>query len=37
MDRLLKDLKERLAPEAEGLYRVIPLDKACTGILLFAT
>uniref|UniRef100_A0A7E4W037 Pseudouridylate synthase RPUSD4, mitochondrial n=1 Tax=Panagrellus redivivus TaxID=6233 RepID=A0A7E4W037_PANRE len=36
VDRILQDLKKVVAPNAERLYLVRALDKASTGILLFA-
>uniref|UniRef100_A0AC35FM51 Pseudouridine synthase RsuA/RluA-like domain-containing protein n=1 Tax=Panagrolaimus sp. PS1159 TaxID=55785 RepID=A0AC35FM51_9BILA len=36
MDRILQDLKRVVAPESDRLHLIKPLDKACTGVVLFA-
>jgi len=36
MDSLLQGLKKIVAPEADRLHLILPLDKACSGIILFA-
>uniref|UniRef100_A0A914Z3A6 Pseudouridylate synthase RPUSD4, mitochondrial n=1 Tax=Panagrolaimus superbus TaxID=310955 RepID=A0A914Z3A6_9BILA len=36
MDRILSDLKRIVAPNIDRLHLIKPLDKACTGVVLFA-
>lgn len=36
LDRLLTDLKKRVAPTSDRLYLVSSLEKNCSGILIFA-
>uniref|UniRef100_A0A914GX72 Endonuclease III homolog n=1 Tax=Globodera rostochiensis TaxID=31243 RepID=A0A914GX72_GLORO len=36
LDRIFQLLKERIAPGIDRLYTVSPLDKSCTGVMIFA-
>jgi 23S rRNA-/tRNA-specific pseudouridylate synthase len=36
MDRFLQHLKKKLCPDIDRLYLLSPLDKYCTGVILFA-
>jgi len=36
MDRLLQDLKKVVAPKVDRLYVIKSLDKACSGVIMFA-
>lgn len=36
LDRILQDLKEVVAPKVDRLYVIKSLDKACSGVIMFA-